>query len=863
MATSLLNRATGATGSIVSGTFTPGTNVLLVVCWASGSWDGTTPAPTVSDTFGGLTWTQQVAPQGGWSFLNLWTAVAPATSITGTITVTAAGSGSSVLDVIQVGNPAASSPVLQAASGTAYSFPPSLSFSSPPASSSSVLAFCASGNGTLTGAPSGFTELDGPSGVVDASYITSGSPTAVTWSSTQSSSSAYMAALEVALTPAIMTSYSVTPLASTVKAGSTTRFTVAALDQSESPYSGYNGTVQFTSSDSRAVLPASGTISNGTGTFTVELASLGSQTISVVDVGNSLLKGTSAAISVLAADHGVGVPTHLRPTAVYGPPEPPIDLAGRDSVLFTFGPQSLADAQNMYPGRTVISVAPGVSSVQNAIDSQSTGGIVYFLRAGIHSTSGTYSHVSPRQGDVIIGQCGSTGLLAALDGSQVWGEGYRGENGNYHYGRRAVTTAGTQSAFEAPGDVTIRWLEIRNFGTPDNEYTINHGYSEGWVLEFCDVHDNGAAGVCLSTNCIAQYSRLHHNGQYGFTSSQFANGTPHHAILDHCEVDYNNQDDIEHNADGSGTSAGASGAGKFWNASSVQCTYNYVHNNLGVALWADTNNNDFLFAHNYISDNYGQGIFYEISWNATIQHNTFIRNGLLQGFVDDTGSPAPAIYFSESGTNTNLPTPLTGASAGDVSYNSFVDNQAGMEHFEGQSRFSNSPSNTSGGYHTEGWSDVSSYEVCQPVLINGEPYYGLCRWKNQDWTNHHNDCYVLASHLHAIDPFTGAEVTAPPQDDTTIFATMSEYSNFGNDYPAWSPYPNDAIEFTIANSQNNQWHSNNYFGDWGFILFGQGNRVAFDEWQGTASDPTYGLPAYGRDTSSVLNPVWDGIWPVA
>ena len=40
-----------------------------------------------------------------------------------------------------------------------------------------------------------------------------------------------------------------------------------------------------------------------------------------------------------------------------------------------------------------------------------------------------------------------------------------------------------------------------------------------------------------------------------------------------------------------------------------------MHHNRGVALWADTNNLNFRFEGNYISDNDGQAIWYEISYN--------------------------------------------------------------------------------------------------------------------------------------------------------------------------------------------------------------------------------------------------------
>ena len=55
---------------------------------------------------------------------------------------------------------------------------------------------------------------------------------------------------------------------------------------------------------------------------------------------------------------------------------------------------------------------------------------------------------------------------------------------------------------------------------------------------------------------------------------------------------------------------------KFWAVTGAQVTDNYVHDNKGVGLWADTNNHGMNFEGNYISNNDDEGLFYEISYNA-------------------------------------------------------------------------------------------------------------------------------------------------------------------------------------------------------------------------------------------------------
>ncbi len=84
-------------------------------------------------------------------------------------------------------------------------------------------------------------------------------------------------------------------------AGKSFAFTVTAESASGSTAIGYNGTVQFSSSDPQAVLPANAHLINGTATFTVTLKTAGNQTITATDTSNSSLTGTSGAVNVTAA----------------------------------------------------------------------------------------------------------------------------------------------------------------------------------------------------------------------------------------------------------------------------------------------------------------------------------------------------------------------------------------------------------------------------------------------------------------------------------------------------------------------------------------------------------------------------------
>jgi large repetitive protein len=97
----------------------------------------------------------------------------------------------------------------------------------------------------------------------------------------------------------VVSHFSVTSTTAAPVAGTAINFTVTALDDKNNPVATYSGSAHFTSSDAQAVLPASATITNGTGTGSVTLKTAGPQTVTAA--GTDLLTGTSSAIPVSAA----------------------------------------------------------------------------------------------------------------------------------------------------------------------------------------------------------------------------------------------------------------------------------------------------------------------------------------------------------------------------------------------------------------------------------------------------------------------------------------------------------------------------------------------------------------------------------
>jgi hypothetical protein len=84
--------------------------------------------------------------------------------------------------------------------------------------------------------------------------------------------------------PPVATHFSLTAPA-TASAGSSFNLTVIALDAANNEVSSYLGTVTFSSTDGRALLPANSTLAGGTGTISVTLESQVARTHNCWTVG--------------------------------------------------------------------------------------------------------------------------------------------------------------------------------------------------------------------------------------------------------------------------------------------------------------------------------------------------------------------------------------------------------------------------------------------------------------------------------------------------------------------------------------------------------------------------------------------------
>jgi hypothetical protein len=429
----------------------------------------------------------------------------------------------------------------------------------------------------------------------------------------------------------------------------------------------------------------------------------------------------------------------------------------------------------------------------------------YWFAPGLHTLGpGRYAQIQPGTGSTFIGAPG-----AVLDGRQV----------NYY----AFTG-------DAP-DVTISYLTIENFGTPGgnfNQGTVNTSSAPDWTIDHTTIEDNAGAGVMLGSRDTLRYDCLLKNQQYGFNA--YAVPGPAALTLDDNEI----ADNDTYNWEKRDPGCGCSGGGKFWNVDGASIEGNWVYGNHNVGIWADTNNRGFNISDNYFEDNYAEALIYEISYNAQIADNLFVGNAIGAG-PSSPGFPTPAIYISESGSDSSVRTKYNRSFL--ITRNVFINNWSGVILWENSNRFCGSPANTSSGTCTLVDPAIANISSCtESALRHASPrqtpdYYDLCRWKTQN--------VDVDDNRFSFDPAAvGADCSAAR--GCGYVGVFSEYGS----YPSWSPYHGTAVEYHITFGQDNHFNSNVYSGPWKFMALADGDTVSWAAWRGH----------YDEDVDSVLTP---------
>jgi hypothetical protein len=494
--------------------------------------------------------------------------------------------------------------------------------------------------------------------------------------------------------------------------------------------------------------------------------------------------------------------------SVGAPAAPPARVCGNSAVLGR-GPAS--------PPAKAVRVDAGDDSSVNWSLPETT----YWFAPGVHTLgAGMYTQIIPGSGSTYVGAPG-----AIIDGM--------GQN-NIAFGGNVPS-------------VQVKYLTIQNFDPPGNQGAVNASGAKNWTVEYDTIRDivPGTA-VYAGTNNIVDYNCLTDNGQSGFgtytsnSTNKLTTGASNIEI-NHNEISYNDTCNFESVSNfpgphppsgcahaGENSNCGCSGGGKFWETADGQFEDNWVHDNYSVGVWWDANNTGFDVQGNYIADNYGDGLIYEISYNALIKDNTFVRNAVGAGEADP-GFPSSAVYISESGSDKRVPGGYGGSF--EVTDNMFQDNWGGVVLWENSNRFCNSPVNTSTGTCTLVDQALITINSCNAKNIANEPYYSDCRWKTQNVSVSRNIFDFTPSAV-------GSSCTA-----ANLCGFQGLFSEYGT-YPSWSPYKATVVGKHIAFDQNNHFSSNSYSGPWVFMAAQQGNKINRKQWQAAP---------YSQDDNSTFN----------
>jgi len=393
--------------------------------------------------------------------------------------------------------------------------------------------------------------------------------------------------------------------------------------------------------------------------------------------------------------------------------------------------------------------------------------------------------------------------------------------------------------------VTIKYLTIEDFKSNQGGGAVNGNGNNGWTEQYNLMEYNSpGAAMMLGGNNVVTGNCLTKNGEYGFNGYSFTDENYEHTFTGGAlnitftgnDVSYNN---IQK------TSSGVEGGGKFWQNGNVTVTGNYFHDNIdSPGVWMDTDNAGFLVKDNYFSNNGGEGLMYEISYNADIIGNTFVDNGIATG-PKNPGFPTGAIYISESGGNSTVPSDYAGEL--NIQDNVFSDNWGGVVLYQNSNRHvgdGQDPGTLTppGGVDIFPWINTDGPNNCPANLAETSPidYHSLCQWRTQNVIIRNNKFSFNPS-----DPVYGGKCTQ---------ANSCGQNGLFSPYSSTAAYPAYTVDNLISNSQNNHFTNNTYLGPWSFVYFNQGEVATWSQWTSGITNVNYTGYHFGaQDVGSTFN----------
>ena len=165
--------------------------------------------------------------------------------------------------------------------------------------------------------------------------------------------------------------------------------------------------------------------------------------------------------------------------------------------------------------------------------------------------------------------------------------------------------------------VYVKGIQIEKYANNAQRGAIQSGqsgaYGYYWAVDSCVIQYNHGVGVKLYDYSRIRGNTIYFNGQLGISVEGQS------CLIEGNIMSYNNYADFSFNWEAGGMKA--------WETNKAIIRNNYSHHNDGVGIWIDNDNDSCLITQNICEDNERDGIFYEISWNGDINHNTVRRNG--------------------------------------------------------------------------------------------------------------------------------------------------------------------------------------------------------------------------------------------
>jgi len=478
--------------------------------------------------------------------------------------------------------------------------------------------------------------------------------------------------------------------------------------------------------------------------------------------------------------------------------------------------------------------------------------------------------------------------------------------GEYTQGGQAIDSNSTDGDQRG---VTIEYLTIEKYTPDSNAATINQNAATGWTIRNNTITLNvPGAGAILGANNTLRDNCLTLNGQYGFQSVDVdgfgrdsLTGGPYNVNIIGNEISYNDTCDFEgllnndvigwHNHNpiperyrnphcGQVTPNGNLGGFKLWQTNGVTVRNNYIHHNWGPGIWVDTGDANTTITQNTITDNDAEAIIEETSYNFSITRNYLARNDWAGG-LDNSGFPSPAIYVSESGSDTTfggIPGCAEPSCKGQgvyrsksvISYNTMVDNAGSVFLWQNANRFCSDTFDgictwVKGG--TRGPFTIPNCKANLPSAtvnrtkftgnITGSPpenWWDGCQWRTQNVSITHNRIEFNPAHI--------TDCTRQAWSTCGSGGIFSQYGSPPNNEPGW------VITTELTFYQHNTWSQNVYKGPLTFYAWNQGNGenpVSWADWTGDIShgdrctsdgekQSGYCTGPFGQDQGSTYDP---------